>query len=222
MSFIKNWIFSNVGHQLSQIDNEPTHEDEDDKSSIELDEYIFSNALYSETIFDNIIHDKYRVLASKIVKNVEQWEYNRLIDIKHVDDLSFALKSMKHPHFIGSIKVAKINNSIKLLDGGHRCAAICNLIAENPDFDIYLDVDLYHVNDQDNCDFELLDLFLKANNNKNIIPSDIPENKIIEIINFMIIKWPKNIKIDETKETKLVNKNCLLMKELKNIISILI
>lgn len=199
-SFIKYWFTKN-----NEVDNVCLDSDDETESnnSITIDEYIFGKPLYSEVIFENMIHEKYHLSSSKLIVNIAQWEYNRLIDNDHVTKLKNELKNMVYPHFFGSIKIAYINSDkIKLLDGGHRCAAICELMKENKTFDMYLDVDLYKINniEESDCDLDLLDIFLKMNSNKQIKKEDIPENKIVEIINMMIEKWSKNIKVDESKE----------------------
>jgi len=197
-TFLKSWLFS---QKTNNDDDEITSDD--NESHVDLDDYIFGKPLYTEMIFENIIHEKYRVAASKLVNNVEQWEYNRMIDSDHVKSLVKSLKLQKYPHFFGSIKVAfTTSDTIKMLDGGHRCAAICEMIRENNEFDMFLDVDVYKFTEtleDGDADLELLDIFVKANSNKQIHVSDLPENKVIEIINMMIAKWPKNIKTDETK-----------------------
>ncbi len=221
MAFLKSWIFSKKEANLEESDHESEIDEESDSSgSIEITDYIFGKPLYSEVIFEDMTHEKYHISASKLINNIEQWEYNRLIDAKHVEKLVYVLETSKHPHFIGSIKLAFIGeNSIKLLDGGHRCAAICEMIKKDNNFDMHLDVDVYKLSAIDvNIDFDLVDLFVKANTNKPVQELDIPDNKIVTIINLMIQKWPKNIKTDETKGAYRPNiTKKMLYQNLKNI-----
>lgn len=46
---------------------------------------------------------------------------------------------------------------------------------------------------------QLNDLFKRANNNKNISDKDIPGSKIIEVVDRLVKKYPKNIKTQEDK-----------------------
>ncbi len=228
-SFIKYWTVKKNTDDDDEYDTvndtvtDPSIDDTESDKSISINDYIFGSPLYSEVIFENMIHEKYHLSASKLINNIDQWEYNRQIDDEHVQVLKNALKNMKNPHFFGSIKIAYINqDKIKLLDGGHRCAAICEMIKENKSFDIQLDVDIYKVDNvnEEDFDLDLLDLFVKMNSNKQIKSDELPENKIVEVMNMMINKWSKNIKIDDTKDAYKPNiTKRLLYQKLKTITS---
>jgi hypothetical protein len=109
---------------------------------------------------------------------------------------------MKMPHLIGSIKVARSEKNdlrFRILDGHHRKEAILDILNENPIFDMDIELDVYYVADAEEGDIELHNLFVKANNNKNVEKNDIPNVKVIQVINSLVNIWPKNIKIDEEK-----------------------
>ena len=68
-----------------------------------------------------------------------------------------------------------------LLDGQHRVLALAKFNKS-----VEIEVDVYYI--------EIHELFIKANNNKNVTIDDMPEKKVIDLIDKMIEIWPKNIK----------------------------
>jgi hypothetical protein len=109
---------------------------------------------------------------------------------------------MKQPHFIGSIKIARSKNdynTMKIIDGFHRHQCLMSIMKDNPYFDMPIDIDVYYVDDVEKCDMDLRELFIRANKNLNIEQEDVPEIKIIEVINKMIALWSSSIKTTENK-----------------------
>lgn len=172
---------------------------DDDDELVDLKEYILGDVLYTNIVMENTPYEKYVTKASKLVQNIAGWSYNRVIDEVHVKDLAKSLRNMKHPHFVGSIKLARTSSNLKLrlLDGQHRLAAVSALMKDNGSFDMDIDVDVYVVDGDE--DIEMCELFIKANANKNVDVDDIPDAKIIETINTLIEFWPESIKTDEDK-----------------------
>jgi hypothetical protein len=165
-------------------------------------DYILGTPRYETVVFDGILHRKYVTRASRFVPNVTGWVYNRSIDPTHVTSIQKDLLTMKNPHLIGSFKIVKTlddSQPPKLLDGHHRRLALENILKQHERFDMDIDVDVYYVKDVENCDQEVRDLFIKANNNRNVDPRDIPDILVMLVVDRMISRWPKNIKVAEGK-----------------------
>jgi hypothetical protein len=190
-------------------DDSQDFEEEDDNQTEESDvdmttstEYILGEMKHETRVFNGIVHRKYTTKASRFIPNVTGWAYNRNIDMDHVKNIREDLLKMSFPHLIGSFKIVKTmddTQSPKLLDGHHRKAALDLILHENDQFDMDIDVDVYYVSDVDQCDREIRELFIKANSNRNVDAKDIPDILVMLVVEKMIQKWPKNIKVDETK-----------------------
>lgn len=207
---IKSKIFSQVDKQ-----EEPTEIDiEDNQSDVEdndtdnestgsaLTEYVLGNPIYESQVFDGIGFKKFVTKASKFIPNVTGWAYNRKIDMSHSKKIQDDIIRMKHPHLIGSFKIVKPLDDTqppKLLDGQHRKHALETLMRTYKNFDIDIDVDVYYVDDVEKSDKTIRELFVKANNNRNFEPGDIPEILVMLVVDKIIQRWPKSIKVDETK-----------------------
>jgi hypothetical protein len=113
------------------------------------------------------------------------------VDQTHVNAILKNLQDMTEPHLIGSIKLIrdKATNSLTLLDGQHRALALAEL-----DKSIEIEVDVYYIDDINKCDIQIHELFIKANNNKNVTLDEIPEKKVVDLIDKMIEIWPKKYK----------------------------
>jgi hypothetical protein len=159
-------------------------------------DYILGVPLYSKTVFESTILEKYVCDFRKLIPNIQNWAYNRKVDAQHVDCIYRNLKLMAQPHLMGSIKLVrdKATNSLTVLDGQHRVLALKKFMEDiqNPTLDV--EVDVYNVEDITKNDIEIQEFFMKANNNRNVTINDIPETKVIAIIDKMIELWPRNIK----------------------------
>ena len=164
-----------------------------DDTIINLTDYVLGNAppIYKKTVFDNILFEKHICDSKILVPNIQNWVYNRKVDSKHVDAILKNLNDMNSPYLIGSIKLIrdKATNSLTLLDGQHRVLALAKFNKS-----VEIEVDVYYIDDITQNDIEIHELFIKANNNKNVTIDDIPEKKVIDLIDKMIEIWPKNIK----------------------------
>jgi hypothetical protein len=165
-------------------------EEEDEPEPIE-NYFILKNPIYKAIVFENTEYEKYICDSKLLIENIKSWAYNRKVDEQHVNAIFKQLESMSMPHLIGSIKLVKdkLTNSLTLLDGQHRVMALTKF-----ERSINIEVDVYISED----DIEIHELFMKANNNKNVTLEDIPEKKVIEIIDKMLEIWPKNIKTHES------------------------
>jgi hypothetical protein len=181
-------------------------EDVEDSISSSNDEApredLLDTPLYTSHVFSGIKYEKHIVSASKFLPPLSNWAYNRQLNDDHLRKLEVDILTMKHPHFIGSIKIARSmhdRKSMKIIDGFHRHQCVMNILEDNPYFDMQIDVDVYYVSDVETSDLDLRELFIKANKNLNVKQEDVPEIKIIEVINKMIELWGHSIKSDENK-----------------------
>lgn len=209
------------GSVVEKEDVEIMEEEEDETQQHPL-EYILGDPLYETMVFGGIVLKKFRARASRFIPNVTGWAYNRNIDESHVENIKECVLSMEYPHLIGSFKIVCSNDGTqppKLLDGHHRKMAIERLLHENDVFDMDVDVDVYYIDDVEN-DNMVRDLFIKANNNRNVNPSDIPDILVMMVVDKMLQKWPKNIKVDERKGARRPNITKRdLVKHLKSVLS---
>lgn len=177
-------------------ESETIYEVEEDDENINISEYVLGEPLFSRVVFGDILFQKYLCDFRKIAPNVQNWAYNRKVDMKHVTALYEQLREMKHPHLIGSLKLVRDmeKDTLTLLDGQHRVMALLRLMEADAFVTLDVEVDVYNIANIEKSDIELHELFLKANNNKNVMVDDLPEKKVIEVINKMIEIWPSNIK----------------------------
>ena len=158
----------------------------------------FGTLVMTKLVFNGAKFEKYIAPVSKITQDIPKWPFNRDIDPDHVDKIKRDLLAMRHPHLIGSLKLVKSrqDGTIRLLDGQHRHLALSQIMQSRPDFVMDVEVDVYYVTDVNN-DLDLDDLFRKANCNLNVKQEALPGRKVLEVITYMVQKWPKNIKTDE-------------------------
>lgn len=207
LSSIKTKLFASVT-KLAPEQYEDEYEDnvdETDEARVDLmtsTEYILGEMKHETKVFHGIVHRKYTTKASRFIPNVTGWAYNRNIDMFHVEKIKNDLLKMTFPHLIGSFKIVKTfddSQSPKLLDGHHRKAALDLILRDNEQFDMDVDVDVYYLTDVERCDQEIRELFVKANSNRNVDVKDIPDILVMLVVEKMIQRWPKNIKVDENK-----------------------
>lgn len=167
--------------------------------TIDIMDYVLGKPVFSKEVFDGILYEKYLVDHRRVCPNIENWAYNRKVDQDHVNTIYTNLKKMKFPHLIGSLKLVrdKESDSLTLVDGQHRILALTRIMEEDPSISVAIEVDVYHLNDVNKNDIEIQDLFIKANNNKNVTLHDLPETKVMEIIDLLMEKWSKNIKTSD-------------------------
>ena len=165
-----------------------------EEDNIELLEK-YGKLLDTSIIDDGIAYSLYKIKMSDYTSFSETWNLNRGVDESHVNKLYMDLKSMKYPHFIGSIKAVRTNDTIRTIDGQHRELAFKKLRNENITFDMDILLEVYTCDDI--TDIETIKIFENANKNKPITEQDMPElayKKVIDklredpIFNKMIVE----------------------------------
>jgi hypothetical protein len=216
-TFIRNTIVGNgietdqVNHKHKEV-NELYHdssssystdteneENEENDDNVEEDNTAllekYGKLLDTSIIDDDIAYSLYKIKMSDYTSFSESWNMNRGVDDIHVNKLYMDLKSMKYPHFIGSIKAVRTNNTIRTIDGQHRELAFKKLRNENITFDMDIILEVYTC--EDITDIETIKIFENANKNKPITEQDMPElayKKVIDklredpIFNKMIVE----------------------------------
>jgi hypothetical protein len=186
-----------------EVESDESEADDDEEGECDVTDFVLGKPLYTRIVFDDTVFTKHVCDFRKICPNVLNWAYNRNMDLLHVDRILCGLKDMKCPHLVGSIKVVKdgITNTLTVLDGQHRVMALLKLMGECPHINMDIEVDVYHISDVTKDDIEIKELFLKANNNKNVSIDDLPETKVIKVIDGMIEIWPKCIKTRDDQVT---------------------
>ena len=209
LKFIRNTIVGNseVSEDVFKS-SEPEQEfyedtyvsdDVSDDENIEESNYMllekYGKLLDMSHIGDGIEYKLYKIKMSDYTSFSETWNMNRSVDELHVDKLYTDLKSMKYPHFIGSIKAVRTNNTIRTIDGQHRELAFKKLRNENIQFDMDILLEVYTCDDI--SDIETIKIFENANKNKPITEQDMPElayKKVIDklredpVFNKMIVE----------------------------------
>ena len=185
-------------YEDTYVSDEVSDEVSDDEN-IEESNYMllekYGKLLDMSHIGDGIEYKLYKIKMSDYTSFSETWNMNRGVDELHVDKLYKDLKSMKYPHFIGSIKAVRTNNTIRTIDGQHRELAFKKLRNENIQFDMDILLEVYTCDDI--SDIETIKIFENANKNKPITEQDMPElayKKVIDklredpVFNKMIVE----------------------------------
>ena len=178
-------------------ENDNSDNDENDKTNENNSELLerYGKLLDTSMIDDNISYNLYKIKMSDYTSFSESWNLNRGVDKSHVDKLFNDLKSMKYPHFIGTIKAVRTENTIRTIDGQHRELAFKKLRNEIITFDMDVLLEVYTC--EDITDIETIKIFENANKNKPITERDMPEltyKKVIDklredpIFNKMIVE----------------------------------
>lgn len=149
----------------------------------------FSSAvksLYRARILDGEeVYELVRSTARAIVPVVQAWAFNRPLDEAHVDALHRALATSKHPFLMGTLKFVHVvpTQRVFMIDGQHRHAAILKAMESDPDFDMRVVAEIYHV--QRPNDLAVQALFEKANNSLSMITEHAPTQRLIDLVNAM-------------------------------------
>lgn len=138
---------------------------------------------------NSILYKKdYRTLISEI----NYWSYNRPLNDTVINTLYDVIISNNNNinWFLTAIK-EKNNNKIYLLDGQHRCAAIQKAIEQDINMEInkFVYINIYLIDNIDNDDEYIIDLFIKINNSTPLNIPDFPSKFTTKIIK-EIIKDP--------------------------------
>lgn len=126
-----------------------------------------------------------KMTYNNLINYTYNWIYNRSISQEKVNYFFNELK-------IKSINIGwtlhafmcKITGDIKLLDGQHRREAI-KLYLENTDIDMINNEEItlwiYEIEDEDNNEDQILEMFEKLNNNEPIDKSQLPSKRKIQL-----------------------------------------
>ena len=156
----------------------------------------------------------------------KNWLYNRSISSVKVDELYEEIKTNSnkicwtlHAFF------NKSNKDVIILDGQHRREAIKKYLELN-DLDMSNEDDiliwLYDIEDEETNELEIINLFIKLNNNEPIDKGSIPSIRKIKLNN-LIINDPCFKKAIRTNENTLVSRSPYISKkQVKNIIDLII
>lgn len=144
--------------------------------------------LHRGVAFHGVQFEVYKASVRAVWNVLSTWCYNRMVREDHVQRLYDELRSMKHPHLMGSIKVVSDTNSkeLRVIDGQHRLLAMGKILMEDIGFqwDSTVFLEVYYVSSiQDVNSVKML--FEKANANLNVVENDIPKMEIVEIIEAM-------------------------------------
>jgi hypothetical protein len=174
----------------SYIYNDETDTEEKEESCISNDETSDCVLLYKN---DKVSFYKANV---NFLKNISIWSFQRNVNNLHINSLVEDLRNKRH--FIGTFKMIKCNNDIRLIDGQHRYYSILEILKEDEDFDMDIFLEIYET---DSFDSELSkELFVNSNNVLNIKESDNPSNFALSIIKNLETLFPNTMK--EVSENK--------------------
>ena len=135
------------------------------------------------------------------LKNIPIWSYQRNINNIHINSLLQELKIKRH--FIGTFKIIKCDNNIRLIDGQHRYYSILEMLKEDENFNMDIFLEIYET---DSFDSELSkELFINSNNVLNIKEYDNPSNIASSIIKKIENLFP-NIMKEVSEQKKRCNK----------------
>lgn len=161
-----------------------------------------------------------------LIHYTQNWIYNRSLSSEKVNELYEEIKTNSnkicwtlHAFF------NKSNNDVIILDGQHRREAIKKYLELN-DLDMSNEDDiliwLYDIEDEETNELEIIDLFIKLNNNEPINPKNLPSKRKINLFNLIINEscFKKAIRTSET--TIEARSPYISKKQVKNIIDLII
>ena len=179
---------SKTNEEVSYISNDETDTEE---------EYYISNNEKTDCVLlyknDKVSFYKANV---NFLKNISIWSFQRSVNNLHINSLVEDLRNKNH--FIGTFKMIKCNNDIRLIDGQHRYYSILEMLKEDEDFDMDIFLEIYET---DSFDSDLSkELFVNSNNVLNIKEADNPSNIATAIIKHLETLFPNTLK--EVSENK--------------------
>ena len=146
-------------------------------------EYYTANnySILSENEKSMMIKIDYRSLN----QTVDIWAYNREIKPEIVEELFEYIqdKSNVIVWTLTAIKERK-SNKLFLIDGQHRFEAIKNIMKDDIDFkeDRFVFIQVYLIDDIEDDDEYIIELFMKINNHAPLNIPDFPSKRIIKLI----------------------------------------
>jgi len=211
--------YNSLNYEDVNKDNEKEEEEENENEEEEEEEQDDENE--QEELFDNIFgtliddnHPKsklYLVEPEQLVK-IKSWDYNRSIDKKHVDNLYKGQKNYINenlvPYFAGNFIIGKTKSKhYHILDGQHRLEAVKLLLADGINH-FMLRVEVIEIDD----DEEMVRMFQNINNTKAVSIEDMPESKMIELINMIYTNYKKIFSTSDEPKPPHINRRTLMQK----------
>lgn len=167
-------------------------EDEDDCEELDEEEEEENDTAVLHGIFDNdsltkpqewengITVHYYLETARRIVRQLNNWSFNRNLNKAHVKQIKDALVKQKSPHLMGTIQIVRdIGGKCKVINGQHRLQAVKEILELDVDhkFNLTIMCEVYNLPIQDMDDAEdetaMVDkLFKTANANLNFKAED--------------------------------------------------
>jgi len=159
---------------------------QDDEDSVEeFDELPLEwpPALQTKQIFTGSIMSFHDCTVRQLIRQVDNWAYNRVLNAEHVKTIKESLLAQKYPHLMGTIKiVCDPNGSKRIIDGQHRTEAIRQILSEDIEmlWTMNVMVEMYALASIESR--EVLELYQTANNNLNVKPEDDPDLGLITLL----------------------------------------
>jgi hypothetical protein len=202
-----------VGLNTAGVDD-GAHSGEPQASPVEADNCVskslddIGELLVQDKVFAKINYRVYYCSVRKLAVKVDNWAFNRNVSEVHIESIKRDILGMEKPHLLGSIKLVRHVHldEFRVIDGQHRLLAIRDILEkdETMEWDMCVLVEVYEVNDLN--DPNVIDLYLKANNNLNVKDDDKPDTHLISIINTLCSDQILGSGIIDVDDNKKINK----------------
>jgi len=138
------------------------------------------------------------------IQHLAPYTWNRPINEVHVKTIELALREMKVPHLIGTIKVIHCNNKFYVYDGQHRIAALSNVLKDDIDmiWNIEINMEIYQFTGEKNIQENEIAQYLFDCANKTIAFEKIRDAVDPFIKDFLIQLVKDPLFIDNIKDEK--------------------
>lgn len=163
---------------------ETPSESEDEEETFD----IFQNPLCTQK-WNNTAVTYHFLSIRDIAPYLSTWCFNRRIDEDHVESIKKALQNQCNPHLMSTIQLIKDkNNNCRVINGQHRIRAIQDIIREDLDmkFQMNMMFEVYDIDDLDDINANIENLFKIANNSLNYKPEDDHEILCRQIVAAMM------------------------------------
>lgn len=163
--------------------------DDDEKNNVDDDEND-DECFLSSPIYRDSHVTFYSSDARDFVLNIKIWSAQRKLDDNHVNKLMACLKNNKH--FIGTFKVVRSGDDIRLIDGQHRFMALKRVMENDSKFNMNVIIELYETTTLESE--KTISLFREANNCLNVEIDDMPDIAVTNVIEFLQREYPDMLK----------------------------
>lgn len=193
-----------VINENKQEENEQQDDEQEDEEVLIVIPDEISNI---NRIDSNDNYELYKVDLRRFVSTIDDWDYNRKKNQKHIAELK-----QNYPSIIGDFIVVRCkydDDKLLLIDGQHRRDAIIELFQGDPTLNGKGYVKVFNVETKN----DIAMLFKKINNVMPVNINEIPQFVYVDVIDKLQLKFPKAIKsLEKTKRVNFpyINKNELL------------